>query len=107
MSKLADDTKLGGGVDSLEGKQPLQRDLDRLEHLTIINVMKFNKSKRQTPHLGQSNAGHKHKLGQPCLESSPEEGDLQVLVDTRLNVSQQCALATKGQTPSWGASDTA
>ncbi|KAK4806985.1 LOW QUALITY PROTEIN: hypothetical protein QYF61_000314 [Mycteria americana] len=83
-------------IPNWEGQEALQKDLDRLEHWSIMNGMKFNKSKRRILHLGWSNAGHKYKLGEEWLEISPAERDLGVLVDSRLNMrSQQCALAAK------------
>ncbi|KAK4828602.1 hypothetical protein QYF61_000054 [Mycteria americana] len=74
--KFADDTKLGGAVDSLEGPEALQRDLHRLEHWAIVNGMKFNKKKCWILHLRERNARHKYKLGEEQLESSPAERDL-------------------------------
>jgi len=51
FNKFADNTKLGGAVDFLEGQETLKRDRDRLEHWTITNVMKFKKNKCQILHL--------------------------------------------------------
>ncbi|GAB0209988.1 hypothetical protein GRJ2_003464500 [Grus japonensis] len=56
---------------------------------------RYGVSKCQILHLGQSNAAHKYRLGEEWLERSPAERDLGVLVDSRLNMSQQCALAAK------------
>ncbi|KAK4810164.1 hypothetical protein QYF61_010476 [Mycteria americana] len=95
ISKFADDTKLGSAVNPLEGQEALQRNLDRLEYWAMINGMKFNKLKCRILHLVQSNAGHKYKLGEEWLESSPAERDVGVLADSRLNTSQQCVLAAK------------
>ncbi|KAK4818864.1 hypothetical protein QYF61_020083 [Mycteria americana] len=92
ISKVADDTKLGGAVDSLKGSEALQKDWSNGQ--SSIS-MKLNKNKCWILHLGRSNTGHKYKLGEEWLESSPAERDLGVLVDSRLNMSQKCALAAK------------
>jgi len=51
-TKLANYTKLGGAVDSLEDREALQRDLHRLEQWGIISLMKFIKDKCWILHLG-------------------------------------------------------
>ncbi|GAB0190454.1 mitochondrial enolase superfamily member 1 [Grus japonensis] len=66
LSKFADDTKPCGVVDTLEGRDTIQRDPDRLE-----------------------------RLGRKWIENSPEEKGLGLLVDEKLNMSRQCALAAQ------------
>ena len=85
LSKFSDDTKQGG----------VQRDLDRLESWAERNLMKFNKGKCRVLQLGRNNLMHQYRLGADVLESSARERDLCVLVDDKLTMSQQCALAAK------------
>jgi len=74
-------------VDTPAGCAAIQRDLDRLESWAERNLLKFNK--------GKCKVLHQYGLGVDLLQSSFVERDLGVLVDDRLTMSQQCALAAK------------
>ena len=73
-----------------EAHAAIQRDLNRLEKLAVRNLMKFNKGKCKALHLGRNNPRHLYMLGATHVEKSFAEKALEVLVDTKLNVSQQC-----------------
>ena len=91
----ADDTKLSSAVDMLEGGDGIQRDFDRLEEWVNVNLLKFNKAKCQVLHLSQGNHQYQYRLGNKWIEISPAEEEVGLLVDEKLDMSWQCALAAQ------------
>ncbi|MBB6707133.1 reverse transcriptase family protein [Proteus mirabilis] len=89
VSKFADDTKIGGVVDSEEGYLRLQQDLDQMGQWAEKWQMEFNSDKCEVLHFGKANLSRTYTLNGKVLGSVAEQRDLGVQVHSSLKVESQ------------------
>ena len=70
LVKFANDTKLSGLANTLEDRNKIQNDLDRLEHWAENNRMKFRRDKCKVLHLRKRYQWHSYKMGDSCLSNT-------------------------------------
>ncbi|KAJ7426053.1 hypothetical protein WISP_19479 [Willisornis vidua] len=95
-TKFADDAKLGGAVDSLEVRETLQRP-QQIRGLGNHQLYEEQQGKVPDSAAGMGNPGCSYRLANEMLESSAMERDLGVLVNGKVDMSEQCPGSQEGQ----------
>ena len=102
LSKSADDTKLSGAEDTIDGSDTIQRDLEKLGKWAHENLLRLNKAKCKVSGSTWVRAiSHTYTDRE---KNSPVAKHLGVLVDKKLYTSQQCNSEPRRSTASWPAS---
>eukprot|EP00061_Rhincodon_typus_P009573 g33185.t1 len=89
VSKFADETKIGGVLDSKEGYLRVQRDLEHMGHWAEEWQMEFNLDKCEVLHFGEANKGMTYTFNGRALRRVTELRNLGVQVRSSLKVEPQ------------------
>ncbi|PKU41688.1 pol- hypothetical protein [Limosa lapponica baueri] len=97
-SNFTGDTNLSGAVDVPEARDAIQRDLGKINKWARMNLMRINKAKcRVWLHCVGSTPVSIRSMDEGIV-SSPVEKDLGLLVEEKLDMSQQCVLTVQKAT---------
>ena len=94
-SKFVDNTKLSSAVDAAEGRDDIRRDPNKVEKRARGHLMQTNRDPCKVLQLGWGNPRYVYRAGEEFIESSPMGKELGLLVNEKLDVSQQCVLAVQ------------
>jgi len=76
-------------------RDAIQRDLNKFKKWACVNIVRSNKAELKILCLDQDNPSYQHRLEDEGLESSPAKKVLVVLVDEKLDMRHQHALAAQ------------
>lgn len=93
LSKFADDTKIGGKVETIEDKIKIQADLDKIAEWSLKWKMDFNVDKCNVLHIGSKNVNFQYTMLGKVLNSVNEQKDLGVIVSNNFKVEKQSSIA--------------
>ncbi|KAJ7417995.1 hypothetical protein BTVI_30758 [Pitangus sulphuratus] len=102
LGKSADDTKLNGAVNTIEGQDAKQGHLEKLEKRSHGNLMQFNESKSRVLHLGWGSPRREYRLRE-AAEISSVEKYVGVLMGEKLDMDS-VHWQPRRPTASWAAS---
>lgn len=83
------------GMWGLRGRDTIQKKRNGLDRWANVNPMKFNSLKCMIAYLSWDNLKQEYRLGNEWFGSSHAEEGLKVVIDEKVDFSQQCAFTAQ------------
>lgn len=95
LSRFVGDSMLCDALDSMEGRDTMQRDINRLEEWTHVDPMKLNNVKCVALYPGQGHSKYQYRLQDERVASNLVEEDSEIWVHENLDMRWQCVFAAQ------------